>query len=164
MWKIFIISQNHQKKYKNLRSEVFSFVLAPVISGSTNNFKYPTVKWHCNGPCSQNDVSMSSLALMYLVSISKIMFVVVFILLYCLYSLYQKQSKIKCFSISDPMAFSCLRVQHNLLGDITTRAQNLVEILHGIKRFYQVSPIYCCVLIQRNIFRNMLIFHFLFRK
>ena len=43
------------------------------------------------------------------------------------------------FDFSDPAVFGTLRVQQPMTYDsTTTRAQNLVEILHHIKKFYQV--------------------------
>jgi len=40
-------------------------------------------------------------------------------------------------NIIDPNVFSVLRLQKGNIDDTNTRSQNLAEILHGIKRFYQ---------------------------
>ena len=45
---------------------------------------------------------------------------------------------------SDPAVFGTLRIQQPMIYDSTTRAQNLVEVLHCIKKFYQVCLLLCC--------------------
>ncbi|XP_066932183.1 girdin-like [Clytia hemisphaerica] len=39
----------------------------------------------------------------------------------------------------DPVVFNNIRIQQTLINDTATKAQNLVEILHCIKKFYQVK-------------------------
>lgn len=39
----------------------------------------------------------------------------------------------------DPNVFSVLRMRSNASDDFLSRSQNLAEILHGVKKYYQVT-------------------------
>ena len=50
---------------------------------------------------------------------------------------------------SDPVVFNNIRIQQTMINDTATKAQNLVEILHCIKKFYQV-----CLVLAFNVSKN----------